>query len=89
MKFEKLTPSQLVDVHVSLKGRRRIRAWGSFYNVDTDDEKPKMCCPVCGKRLRWTSELEWAKRQANLAGDVGGSSMFFRANKFSGTSPPE
>lgn len=57
-KFVNLSPAQLVDLHMALKGKRRIRSWGCFYGVE--EQKPEgaeaKACPVCGLPLTMTTE---------------------------------
>jgi hypothetical protein len=57
-KFINLSPAQLVDLHLALKGRRRIRSWGCFYGVE--QPKPEGAaaetCPKCGLPLVMTTE---------------------------------
>lgn len=74
---ESLTASQLVSLHRALKGRRRVRSWGSFFGVKVDDTKPARVCETCGAALRYTSELDWTRRQLNGFSAVG-ASMFLK-----------
>jgi len=58
-KFANLNPEQLISLHTVLKGRRRIRSWGCFYNPDIEEdvEERETHCPECQAQLRYTSEL--------------------------------
>lgn len=54
----KLSPEQLVKLHVNLKGTRRVRAYGIFfksknnpYSKWLDVEKTRCTCPDCGGGL--------------------------------------
>ena len=50
-KMEALTPEHVADVFQALRGTRRIRTWGVFYNrLSAKPELPE--CPVCGGQ-RW------------------------------------
>lgn len=66
-KFDSLAPELLVSLHVALKGRRRVRAWGAFYGVKVEDEKPAHVCAVCGARLVFVPEVLWSLRQERMA----------------------
>jgi hypothetical protein len=47
-----LSPGELVDLYSALHGKRRLRAWGAFYDVSlSDDEEGPRNCPECGGRL--------------------------------------
>jgi len=89
VKLTELSPEQLVDFHVALKGRRRVRSWGSFYNSGVVVEREPELCEVCGERMVVTPEwvidarLKWLER-----GDRSGL-QFITANKSGGRSPPE
>lgn len=66
-KFANLSPRQLVDLHMALKGTRRIRSRGCFYlskNNPLRDfleaaEQSSCDCPQCNAKLTWTSEREF------------------------------
>lgn len=90
-KFVNLTPQQLVDLHVALKGRRRIRAWGCFYDIAQEEEPPPAdirACPVCNEALELTTEMTFVYMlladQEQPSPESGISLDLIRANK----SPP-
>jgi hypothetical protein len=59
-KASKLTPSELVELHLALKGRRRIRSWGCFYGIpEPETEAVETACPTCGSSLEKCTELEF------------------------------
>jgi hypothetical protein len=59
-KFVSLSPQQLVDLHVALKGRRRIRSWGVFYGIGEDDDTAEIrACPACNEALEVVTELRF------------------------------
>lgn len=72
-KFVNLSPKQLVDLHISLKGTRRIRSRGCFYLSKNNplreflkkDESEPCDCPDCNSRLTWTSEREFQNLMFN------------------------
>jgi RNA polymerase subunit RPABC4/transcription elongation factor Spt4 len=44
LKFSEFEPWQVAELHEALKGTRRVRSWGSFFEM--------RLCPECGKRVR-------------------------------------
>jgi len=69
VKFSNLNPEQLVSLHNALKGRRRVRSWGCFYNPDIEEEteERETHCPECAAQLRYTSEVVFEQWRANNA----------------------
>lgn len=62
-----LPPSQLVNLHVALKGTRRVRSWGCFYLNRFNPlrklraERHKVCqCPDCNSKLVVKPERDFA-----------------------------
>lgn len=48
----------LARIHAVIKGRRRIQAFGIFYNMARDiDDEYECTCPDCGGPVVWRSEL--------------------------------
>ena len=45
-----LSPSLTADLFEALKGTRRIRAWGSLYNIGEPSERV-FCCSVCDSKM--------------------------------------
>lgn len=45
-----LSPELTVKLFVALKGVRRIRSWGSLYNVEVEEEHP-FCCSECDAKM--------------------------------------
>lgn len=45
-----LSPELTVLLFEVLKGTRRIRSWGSFYNIDVQNERV-FCCSDCGSKM--------------------------------------
>jgi len=75
VKFSNLSPDQLVSLHNALKGRRRIRSWGCFYNPDIEEdvEERETHCPECQAQLKYTSEVvfeQWRAANAQLRLDT-------------------
>lgn len=63
-KFVNLDPGQLVSLHLALKGTRRLRTFGCFYNPQVQEEEedqPVTTCPDCGFTLKYTQELDFEK----------------------------
>jgi hypothetical protein len=53
-----LSPEMLVKLHLALRGKRRVRAWGCFYNLKAEPEERDPSaghCPTCGEKLDWVS----------------------------------
>jgi len=94
VKATRLSPQQLVDLHMVLKGRRRIRSWGSFYKakaaVDIDITH---VCEVCAApmhyyRERYFDRLVVEDREGSLVASPRLKST--EANNFpSGPGPPD
>lgn len=56
-----LSNDDLLALHLALKGKRRVWAWGKFYGLADDieqDEPPAAACPECSHRLAWSSRAE-------------------------------
>jgi len=90
MKFEGETEdieTTLVKVHFAIKGSRRLQTFGSFYDLERDDEHPEVVCPDCGGWLDWMPELEWMQAEASRA-EVRTALDLIPANKLSGRAPP-
>jgi hypothetical protein len=85
-KFVDLSPEMLVSLHVALKGRRRVRSWGSFYASGVEVEREPETCEVCGARMVLTPEWVIEARMRWL--EAGGRLNLTVANKSSGRSPP-
>jgi hypothetical protein len=89
VKFTGLAPETLVELHLALKGRRRVRSWGSFYNagVEVEDEGPETC-EVCGARMRRVPEWLVEARERCLAASLPVFSSY-AANKSGERAPPQ
>lgn len=46
-----LSASLTVTLYEALKGTRRIRSWGSFYNIGQDEERV-FCCTDCNAKMQ-------------------------------------
>ena len=63
-KFTNLRPSQLADLHMALKGTRRVRSRGVFYrgpnnpyrHIWGDDDYEGCTCPQCESPIEWMTE---------------------------------
>lgn len=79
----------LARVHVVIKGRRRIQAFGIFYNMDRDIGDEYDCvCPDCGAAVKWRSELseiDCEKYEIRNPGVVD----LIESNNLSGRDPPD
>lgn len=97
-KFTSLDPATLVNLHVALKGKRRLRSYGCFYGVKIEQEP--QACPTCGSRLRVSPEIDyefWAatfvddsqqRHVAELRRIAASLLQFTEANKSAGNRGP-
>ena len=46
-------PDKVVVIHRALKGRRRIRSYGAFYNVSPLPDQDPAMCEDCGDEIKW------------------------------------
>ena len=87
VKLTELSPEQLVELHVALKGRRRVRSWGSFYASGVEVEREVETCEVCGARMMLTPE--WVVEARLRWAGAGGVLSSYVANKSRGREPPD